>query len=51
MTGGRPAVDVVLGTTLRAESGRLVATLHRRFGDFDIAEEAVQRAVLEALTT
>jgi predicted RNA polymerase sigma factor len=28
-----------------------VAALYRRFGDFDVAEEAVQGAVVEALTT
>lgn len=33
----------------RAESGRAVATLVRRFGDIDIAEEAVQEAFLRAL--
>jgi RNA polymerase sigma-70 factor (ECF subfamily) len=31
------------------ESGRAVATLVRRFGDIDIAEEAVQEAFLEAV--
>jgi RNA polymerase sigma-70 factor (ECF subfamily) len=35
---------------LREEAGPLVARLSRRFGDFDLAEEAVQSAVLEALT-
>jgi RNA polymerase sigma factor (sigma-70 family) len=39
-----------LAATLREESGRLVAALYRRFGDFDVAEEAVQGAVVEALT-
>ncbi len=33
----------------RAESGRAVATLARRFGDIDIAEEAVQEAFAEAV--
>ena len=41
--------DELLTTTIREESGRLVATLYRRFGDFDVAEEAVQGAVVEAL--
>ena len=36
---------------LREESGRLVAALYRRFGDFDVAEEAVQGAVVEALAS
>jgi len=42
--------DDLLAATLREESGRLVAALYRRFGDFDVAEEAVQGAVVEALT-
>ncbi len=33
----------------RAEHGRIVATLARRFGDIDIAEEAAQEAYLIAL--
>ena len=41
--------DELLATTIREESGRLVAALYRRFGDFDVAEEAVQGAVVEAL--
>ncbi len=44
------ATDDLLAATLREESGRLVASLYRRFGDFDVAEEAVQGAVVEALT-
>jgi predicted RNA polymerase sigma factor len=43
--------DGLLARTLREESGLLVARLSRRFGDFDLAEEAVQTAVVEALTT
>ena len=43
--------DRLLAQTLREESGPLVASLARRFGDFDLAEEAVQSAVLEALTS
>lgn len=42
--------DRTLTLALREESGRLVAGLARRFGDFDLAEEAVQAAVVEALT-
>ena len=45
MTGS----DELLATTIREEAGRLVAALYRRFGDFDVAEEAVQGAVVEAL--
>lgn len=44
------AADRTLALALREESGRLVAGLARRFGDFDLAEEAVQTAVVEALT-
>ncbi len=44
------AADRLLAQTLREESGLLVARLSRRFGDFDLAEEAVQAAVVEALT-
>ncbi|KQW53740.1 RNA polymerase subunit sigma-24 [Nocardioides sp. Root1257] len=43
--------DGLLARTLREESGLLVARLSRRFGDFDLAEEAVQTAVVEALTS
>ena len=43
------ASDELLATTIREEAGRLVAALYRRFGDFDVAEEAVQGAVVEAL--
>ena len=42
--------DRLLAQTLREEAGPLVASLSRRFGDFDLAEEAVQGAVAEALT-
>ena len=42
-------VDGLLARTLREESGLLVARLARQFHDFDLAEEAVQTAVTEAL--
>jgi RNA polymerase sigma factor (sigma-70 family) len=42
--------DGLLAQTLREEAGPLVASLSRRFGDFDLAEEAVQSAMLEAVT-
>ncbi len=45
-----PSTDSLLAQVLREEAGPLVARLSRRFGDFDLAEEAVQSAVLEALT-
>ena len=47
MTGS----DGLLAATIREQSGRLVTALYRRFGDFDVAEEAVQGAVVEALTS
>jgi RNA polymerase sigma-70 factor (ECF subfamily) len=34
---------------VRSEAGLLVASLTRELGDFDLAEEAVQDAILEAL--
>ena len=49
-SGGSGRSDGLLAATIREESGRLVTALYRRFGDFDVAEEAVQGAVLEALT-
>jgi len=52
MTSRRPTTtDDLLARTLREEAGPLVARLSRRFGDFDLAEEAVQGAVVEALTS
>jgi RNA polymerase sigma-70 factor (ECF subfamily) len=41
--------DGLLARTLREESGLLVARLAGQFHDFDLAEEAVQTAVTEAL--
>src|SRR5215212_4223807 len=43
--GAFEAVDRVF----RAESGRVVAGLIRSVGDFDLAEESVQEAFVEAL--
>jgi len=43
--------DGLLGQVLREEAGPLVARLARRFRDFDLAEEAVQSAMVEALTS
>src|SRR5215472_6864098 len=34
---------------VRSEAGLLVASLTRELGDFDVAEEAVQDAILEAV--
>ncbi len=44
------STDSLLAETIRQEAGGLVTALYRRFGDFDVAEEAVQGAVLEALS-
>ena len=41
--------DAALAAAIRAEAGSIVASLHRLVGDFDVAEEAVQDAVVEAL--
>ncbi|MCW3493949.1 RNA polymerase sigma factor [Microbacterium sp. SSM24] len=46
---GVAASDLLLVRTVRAESGKLVATLTRSFGSLDLAEEAVAEAVEEAL--
>ncbi len=50
-TPSSTASDAVLVGVLRQESGRIVASLSRRFGDFDVAEEAVQQAIVEALSS
>lgn len=50
MTAERSAAeDAALAQLVRAEAGLIVASLHRRTGDFDVAEEAVQEAVVAAL--
>ena len=51
MTSTDPQTDRLLARTLREESGLLVARLARQFHDFDLAEEAVQGTVVEALET
>jgi len=43
--------DQALSVAVRAEAGAIVASLARMVGDFDVAEEAVQDAVVEALRT
>src|SRR5215210_2008665 len=45
------AEDGVLARLVRREAGLIVAQLHRRLGDFDVAEEAVQEAIAVALRT
>jgi RNA polymerase sigma-70 factor (ECF subfamily) len=44
----RPAPDAALARIFREESGRVVATLVRLFGDIDLAEEMVQEAFVAA---
>src|SRR6476659_3882721 len=46
---GPATADAALAAAIRAEAGTIVASLHRLVGDFDVAEEAVQDAVVEAL--
>jgi RNA polymerase sigma-70 factor (ECF subfamily) len=43
--------DAVLARVYRAEHTRLLATLVRRFGDLDLAEDAAQEAMEQALRT
>lgn len=45
------AQDAVLARLVRDEAGLILAQLHRRLGDFDVAEEAVQEAITVALRT
>jgi RNA polymerase sigma-70 factor (ECF subfamily) len=44
-----PSPHEALGDVVRAESGLIVGTLVREVGDFALAEDAVQDAILEAL--
>lgn len=41
--------DALLARIVRDEAGLIVAALYRRIGDFDVAEESVQEAVVAAL--
>ncbi len=45
------AEDAALARIVRREAGLIVAQLQRRLGNFDIAEEAVQEAIVIALRT
>ena len=45
-----PEVSAQISETFRAEYGRIVAGLIRRFGDIDIAEEALGEALVVALS-
>jgi RNA polymerase sigma factor (sigma-70 family) len=44
-----PGATMGIEDTFRAEHGRILATLIRRLGDFDVAEEALQEAYAAAL--
>lgn len=44
-----PNVNAVVDTVYRSDWGRIVATLIRSFGDFDIAEDAAQEAFAAAV--
>lgn len=46
-----PVPDATLAQIVRDEAGLIVAALYRRIGDFDVAEEAVQEAVIAALSS
>ncbi|HEY5980115.1 MAG TPA: DUF6596 domain-containing protein [Microlunatus sp.] len=43
--------DARLAQIVRDEAGLIVSALYRRIGDFDVAEESVQEAVVAALRT
>ncbi len=45
------ALDAALTRLAREEGGRVLALLARRFGDLDLAEEAVQEGLIEAART
>ena len=44
-----PATDAALTAVFREEAGRLTSALVRTLGDFDLAEELVQEALLKAV--
>jgi RNA polymerase sigma factor (sigma-70 family) len=48
---GPTAQDAALARLVRDEAGLILASLHRRLGDFDVAEEAMQDAIAVALRT
>ncbi|HET7095556.1 MAG TPA: sigma factor, partial [Thermomicrobiales bacterium] len=48
MTDGRRS-DAALADLVRDQAGLIAASLSRRLGDFDLAEEAVQDAIVTAL--
>src|SRR5207253_8928227 len=47
----RALIDARLADTVREERGRLVASLVRVLGDWEVAEELVQEALVAALET
>ena len=47
--GGSDIDDADLAEIFRTQAGGLVARLWRRLGDFDLAEESVQEALIEAM--
>jgi RNA polymerase sigma factor (sigma-70 family) len=49
VSGQTVSVDATVATVFREEAGRLTGALTRLLGDFDIAEESVQDALLAAL--
>src|SRR5256712_9218543 len=49
ITGSQAATDAALTAVFREETGRLTAALVRALSDFDLAEELVQEALLEAV--
>src|SRR3989440_1246541 len=49
ITDRQSATDAALTAVFREETGRLTAALVRALGDFDLAEELVQEALLEAV--
>src|SRR5256885_16880706 len=49
ITTSQSATGAALTTVFREEAGRLTAALVRALGDFDLAEELVQEALLEAV--
>lgn len=49
MPNAKPEVKQVIAAVYRAEWGRIVATLIRLIGDFDLAEEAAQEAFIAAV--
>ena len=48
---GRAAVDAAIIAVAREDSGRILAVLARRFGDLDLADDAVQDALAKAVET